>query len=100
KGVRWGGGAHPWDVLGSWDGWWYQSVAVNRYHPESVAAAGGLEHVHENSAAFFPLFPALIRLVMECAGLGSFGAGLLVSIVASFVAAAIPAVRRSVSWPP
>jgi hypothetical protein len=85
--LRWGGGAHPWDVLGSWDGWWYEQVAVHGYHPESIAAVGGVQHLHENGAAFFPLFPALIRLAMDCTGLGAFGAGMLVSILASFVAA-------------
>ncbi|MER5637100.1 hypothetical protein ABT095_09095 [Kitasatospora sp. NPDC002227] len=88
KYFRFGGGHHPWDVLGSWDGWWYQQVAQNGYHPVLVQIApSGFTHA-ENSAAFFPLYPGLMRLVSECTGLGLYGAGMLVSVVASFVAAA------------
>lgn len=89
KNPRFGGGAHPWDVLASWDGWWYQQIAAHGYHPELVPIPGatGLITLEGNSAAFFPLFPALMRLVSELTGLGLYGAGLLVSVVASFVAA-------------
>ncbi|WP_239115537.1 hypothetical protein [Streptomyces sp. SID8499] len=89
KPVRFGGGAHPWDVLATWDGWWYQQIAAHGYHPvlEAIPGATGLITVRENSAAFFPLYPALIRLVCEVTGLGTYGAGMLVSIVASFAAA-------------
>ncbi|KJK56000.1 membrane protein [Saccharothrix sp. ST-888] len=85
---RFGGGAHPWDVLGSWDGWWYQQVAQFGYHPELIADHGGFFTVQQNSSAFFPLYPGLIRLVSDCTGIGLYGAGMLVSIVASFAAAA------------
>lgn len=89
KPPRFGGGAHPWDVLASWDGWWYQQIAAHGYHPALVQLphADGLFTVQENSAAFFPLYPALIRLVSETTGLGLYGAGLLVSVVSSFAAA-------------
>ncbi|MEV5439347.1 hypothetical protein AB0K80_25545 [Streptomyces sp. NPDC052682] len=89
KNPRFGGGAHSWDVLGSWDGWWYQQIAVHGYDPalEPVPGATGLITLQGNSAAFFPLYPALMRLVSECTGLGPFGAGLAVSVAASFVAA-------------
>ncbi|NEA45356.1 glycosyltransferase family 39 protein [Streptomyces sp. SID10815] len=89
KAPRFGGGAHPWDVLATWDGWWYQQIAAHGYHPalEAVPGATGLITVQENSAAFFPLYPALMRLVSEVTGLGLYGAGLLVSVVASFAAA-------------
>ena len=86
---RFGGGAHAWDVLASWDGWWYQQIAADGYHPALVPVPGatGLITIEGNSAAFFPLYPAAMRLVSECTGLGLYGAGMLVSVVASFVAA-------------
>ncbi|MET7781811.1 hypothetical protein ABZT28_39825 [Streptomyces sp. NPDC005388] len=89
KDPRFGGGAHAWDVLATWDGWWYQQIAAHGYHPALVPVPGasGLITIEGNSAAFFPLYPALMRLVSSCTGLGLFGAGLLVSVVASFVAA-------------
>ncbi|WP_370100081.1 hypothetical protein [Streptacidiphilus sp. MAP12-20] len=86
---RYGGGAKPWDVLGSWDGWWYQDVAAHGYHPALTPMAPlGPFTMEQNSIAFFPLYPGLIRLVSEVTGLGLYGAGMLVSVVASFVAAA------------
>ncbi|GAB2728111.1 hypothetical protein GCM10027072_22750 [Streptomyces bullii] len=89
KNPRFGGGEHVWDVLGSWDGWWYQQVALHGYDPalEPVPGATGLITLQGNSAAFFPLYPALMRLVSECTGLGPYGAGITVSVLASFVAA-------------
>ncbi|MFJ1734983.1 hypothetical protein [Streptomyces sp. NPDC088254] len=90
KEPRFGGGAHWWDVLGTWDGWWYLQVAEKGYDPRPLErlASGGLFTVKQNSVAFFPLYPGLIRGVSEVTGLGLFGSGLLVSVVASFVAAA------------
>ncbi|MEU8587010.1 glycosyltransferase family 39 protein [Streptomyces sp. NPDC048664] len=89
KNPRFGGGAHPWDVLATWDGWWYQQIAAHGYHPQLIPVPGatGPITLEGNSAAFFPLYPALIRLVSELTGLGTYGAGLLVSVVASFAAA-------------
>ncbi|EST33288.1 glycosyltransferase family 39 protein [Streptomyces roseochromogenus] len=89
KDPRFGGGAHPMDVLGTWDGWWYQQIALHGYDPQLVPVPGatGLITLEGNSAAFFPLYPALMRMVMAVTGLGPYGAGLLVSITASFAAA-------------
>ncbi|MFJ3192694.1 hypothetical protein ACIPJQ_08630 [Streptomyces griseoviridis] len=89
KNPRFGGGAHTWDVLASWDGWWYQQIAAHGYHPALIPIpdATGPLTLQGNSAAFFPLYPALMRLVSEVTGLGLYGAGMLVSVVASFVAA-------------
>lgn len=89
KHPRFGGGAHAWDVLATWDGWWYQQIAAHGYHPALVPVPGatGLITLEGNSAAFFPLYPALMRLVSSVTGLGLFGSGLTVSIVASFAAA-------------
>jgi hypothetical protein len=82
--------SHVWDVLATWDGWWYQQIAEHGYDPKLVPIPGNAEHwsVEQNSAAFFPLYPALIRLVSAVSGLGTFGSGLLVSVSASFIAAA------------
>ena len=85
---RYGGGAHPWDVLGSWDGWWYQNVAQVGYDPKLLPDTGGFFTIQQNSSAFFPLYPGLVRLVSSTTGLGLYGAGMLVSVVSSFVAAA------------
>ncbi|MEU9851521.1 glycosyltransferase family 39 protein [Streptomyces sp. NPDC047985] len=86
---RFGGGAQPWDVLASWDGWWYQQIAMYGYDPQLVPIPGatGPITLEGNSAAFFPLYPALMRLVSELTGLGVYGAGMLVSVVASLAAA-------------
>ncbi|MFG2541020.1 hypothetical protein ACGFOM_01220 [Streptomyces sp. NPDC048594] len=89
KNPRFGGGAHWWDVLATWDGWWYLQVAEHGYHPSLVRLdSDGLFTVQQNSVAFFPLYPALIRMVSESTGLGLYGSGILVSVVSSFVAAA------------
>ncbi|MFG3275671.1 hypothetical protein [Streptomyces luteogriseus] len=89
KNPRFGGGEHAWDVLASWDGWWYQQVAEHGYDPalKPVPGATGMITLEGNSAAFFPLYPSLMRLVSECTGLGLYGAGMVVSVVASFAAA-------------
>ncbi|MEV6181447.1 hypothetical protein [Streptomyces sp. NPDC052015] len=90
KNPRFGGGAHWWDVLATWDGWWYLQVAEKGYDPRPLERldSGGLFTVKQNSVAFFPLYPGLIRGVSEATGLGLFGAGILISVLASFVAAA------------
>ncbi|WP_411099192.1 MULTISPECIES: hypothetical protein [unclassified Streptomyces] len=89
KNPRFGGGAHWWDVLATWDGWWYLQVAEHGYSPSLVRLGGdGLFTVQQNSVAFFPLYPALIRMVSESTGLGLYGSGILVSVLTSFVAAA------------
>ncbi|WP_328842805.1 hypothetical protein [Streptomyces sp. NBC_00258] len=89
KNPRFGGGAHAWDVLASWDGWWYQQIAAHGYDPALVRIpnAKGLITLEGNSAAFFPLYPATMRLVSETTGLSLYGSGMLVSVLASFIAA-------------
>ncbi|MEU3276806.1 glycosyltransferase family 39 protein [Streptomyces antibioticus] len=90
KEPRFGGGPHWWDVLGTWDGWWYLQVAEKGYDPKPLQplGPGGLFTVKQDSVAFFPLYPGLIRGVSEITGLGLFGSGILISVLASFVAAA------------
>ncbi|MDX3244726.1 glycosyltransferase family 39 protein [Streptomyces sp. ME18-1-4] len=90
KNPRFGGGAHWWDVLATWDGWWYLQVAEKGYDPKPLQRLDpdGLFTVKQDSVAFFPLYPGLIRGVSEITGLGLYGSGILVSILASFLAAA------------
>ncbi|MGW6915524.1 hypothetical protein ACWGB8_17140 [Kitasatospora sp. NPDC054939] len=102
KHPRFGGGAQPWDVLASWDGWWYQQVAQFGYHPALVPVPNGVPGftIEQNSAAFFPLYPGLMRLVSDVTGLGLYGAGMLVSVVGSlFAAAGIYAVVERMAGP-
>jgi len=78
-------------VLGSWDGVWYRDIAEHGYHPALIPTGAplGTEHsMEQNSAAFFPLYPALIRIVHECTRLGYLESAVLASILASLVAAA------------
>ncbi|MFF2149491.1 hypothetical protein ACFVWU_43790, partial [Kitasatospora sp. NPDC058190] len=76
KQVGRGGGAHAWDVLGTWDGVWYQRIAENGYDPQLIPLHGWpLATYYENSAAFFPLYPWLMRLVGAVTGLGPYGSG-------------------------
>ncbi|MFC3578481.1 glycosyltransferase family 39 protein [Streptomyces yaanensis] len=74
----------------SWDGWWYLQVAQNGYDPKPLKPLppGSLFTVKQNSVAFFPLYPGLIRSVSEVTGLGLYGSAILVSVLASLVAAA------------
>ncbi|MFJ9708711.1 hypothetical protein [Streptomyces sp. NPDC101234] len=90
KDPRFGGGAHWWDVLSTWDGWWYLQVAQKGYHPGPLRplAPGSQFSAEQNSVAFFPLYPGLIRVVSELTGIGLHGSAILVSVVCSFIAAA------------
>ncbi|PBC79069.1 hypothetical protein BX265_3864 [Streptomyces sp. TLI_235] len=82
KDSRFGGGTHVWDVVGSWDGWWYQQIAAHGYQFHLLPPAGQWD-----SAAFLPLYPGLIRLV-SLTGPGTYGAGMLLSVAFSFAGAA------------
>ncbi|MFJ5922773.1 hypothetical protein ACIQF6_09220 [Kitasatospora sp. NPDC092948] len=88
KNPRFGGGKHVWDVLGGWDGWWYQQIAQNGYDPKLVPSTSGPWTLEQNSVAFFPLYPGLVKTVSTVTGLNTLGAGILVSVLTSFVAAA------------
>jgi hypothetical protein len=90
KDPRFGGGAHWWDVLSTWDGWWYLQVAQHGYDPKPLQPLppGGMFTAEQNSVAFFPLYPGLIRGVSEVTGIGLYGSAILVSVLSSLVAAA------------
>ncbi|WP_149202256.1 hypothetical protein [Actinotalea subterranea] len=49
-----------------WDASWYRSIAETGYPGELPRGADGL--VQQNPWAFFPLFPALCRLLMQVTG--------------------------------
>lgn len=54
-----------WAVLANWDGQWYKSIALYGY-PNELPTSDG--EVIQNEWAFFPLFPACARLVMNLTG--------------------------------
>ncbi|MFC1420429.1 hypothetical protein [Streptacidiphilus cavernicola] len=81
-------GDRVWNILEFWDGGWYKKVALYGYHPQHLPPHFTGGSLPQNSTAFFPLYPGMMRLVMDCTGLGVFGAGVLVSVVSAFAAAA------------
>lgn len=71
-------------LLVKWDAQWYAGIARNGY---------GFVRIHEDGRhladyAFFPLYPLTERIVAETLGLAYVSAGLVISGVASVVAAA------------
>ncbi|MBM9461378.1 hypothetical protein JK386_15860 [Nocardioides sp. zg-536] len=74
-------------VLGmvtNWDGQWYQSIATEGYPGSLPVDADG--NVQQNSWAFFPAYPMLVRSLMTVTGLPFSVAAVTISIVASTVA--------------
>lgn len=51
-----------WTVTHNWDGQWYKSIALNGY-PMRLPMVG--DTVQQNEWAFYPLFPGLVRAIME-----------------------------------
>ncbi|MFI5687299.1 hypothetical protein [Streptomyces sp. NPDC051636] len=77
-------GRQPLALLGrSWDSAWYLGIAAHGY--------GRTVYVHptvvHSDLAFFPLYPALVRVVTALSPLGGGAAGLVVSWTAAAVAA-------------
>ncbi|MFD3680821.1 glycosyltransferase family 39 protein [Streptomyces sp. NPDC058613] len=85
----WWAGRDPLKVLGgSWDSGWYLGIAAHGYGrtlmwPDAVTGTGSVQ----SDTAFFPLYPALIRLVSAVLPGGPAPAGLLVAWVAAAAAA-------------
>ncbi len=73
--------ANYFNVIQSWDGQWFRSIAEHGY-PSTLPRQHGV--VTQNQWAFYPLFPFLVRLVMTVTTL-SFGvaAGILNVVLAS-----------------
>ena len=69
--------------LTRWDADWYRRIAEHGYGSSHVVADGRTL----DDYAFFPLYPALERLLAEVSGLRIMDAGLVISAVASMVAA-------------
>ncbi|MFF7183227.1 hypothetical protein [Streptomyces sp. NPDC008121] len=64
-------------------------IATDGYSPALVPLPGGqVFTIEQNSVAFFPLYPGLMGMAVQAAGIGPYGAGMTVSIAASFAAAA------------
>jgi hypothetical protein len=76
------------DVLKSWDGDWYLSIAEDGYTPGDgglVDAAGN--YTQNTKLAFFPGYPALIALFGSLTATSPVFVGLMVSLAAGVVAA-------------
>jgi hypothetical protein len=73
-------------ALESGDGGWYVAVAQLGYEHHLVYITPGAPA--QMRIAFFPLLPLLIRAVTDVTWLGGFGAGLVITAVASLFAAA------------
>ncbi|WFB11873.1 glycosyltransferase family 39 protein [Streptomyces sp. LX-29] len=69
-----------------WDSLWYARIAADGYGYSVSVPAGADVRVHSD-LAFFPLLPWLERLLAEISPLSHADAGLLVSALASLVAA-------------
>ena len=78
------GTANPFfDLMTQWDSGWYLSIIDGGYHTQRLA--GGRSAGSANWA-FFPLYPLLVRLVVEATGLRQAAAGVLVSAASLAVA--------------
>lgn len=68
----------------NWDGQWYQQIAMHGYPHELPTATSG--PAAQSAWAFYPLFPAVVRLVMILTGSGFPLAAVLVSTTAGAAA--------------
>jgi hypothetical protein len=71
------------DRLVGWDSGWYRGIAAHGYGFTRVVPDGR----SLSDYAFFPLYPAIERLVSEISGLRLLDAGLVISATSSIVAA-------------
>ncbi len=67
-----------WNFMALWDGQWYQRIAESGY--PDVLPVSEVGKVGENPWAFYPLFPALARLVMSVTGASFPVAGSMVAL--------------------
>lgn len=72
---------------GSWDAWFYRSIAEHGY-PATVPT-DALGHVVPNPWAFLPVFPGLERGLMSVTGLSAYTAGSLIAAAAGGGAAIV-----------
>lgn len=73
-------------VLANWDGQWYATIALHGY-PGSLPMENG--SVIQNPWAFWPTYPALVRVVMEASGLSFGQAAWLVSVSSAALASIV-----------
>lgn len=59
--------SHPgyWEVLTNWDGQWYKSIALHGY-PTDPDAFG--PSARQNETAFYPMYPLIVRTLMQLTG--------------------------------
>ena len=69
-------------VLSNWDGQWYETVARHGY-PRDLPASGA---VPQTAWAFYPLYPALVRIVMIITPFDFAGAASVVSLAVAAAA--------------
>ncbi|WP_398656531.1 hypothetical protein [Streptomyces shenzhenensis] len=82
--AAWAREEQPLALLGrSWDSVWYQGIAAHGYGRTLYFEPA----VIHSDLAFFPLYPALVRIVTAVTPLGGGAAGLLVSWAAAGIAA-------------
>jgi hypothetical protein len=76
------------DLMKSWDGDWYLTIAENGYDnvPDRFVDANG-HKTATTPLAFFPLYPMLIRAVAPLTGWDTLAAAMVVSLIAGCVAA-------------
>lgn len=68
-------------ALSDWDGQWYLQIAAHGYNGVDPRMVDGFGHRDHNTAlAFFPGYPALVRLVTVVPGTGVLGAAITVSL--------------------
>lgn len=72
---------------GSWDGWFYRSIAESGYPVNVPTDAFG--HVLPNPWAFLPVFPFLERVLSSASGMTTFAAGAVVATIAGAAAALV-----------
>lgn len=92
--AAWPAGAHVsagaqedegyWAVVTNWDGQWYRDIAIDGYPRSLPVRADG--HVAQNPWAFYPLYPALVRLIMMIAFTDFAHAAVIVSLLSGAVA--------------
>ncbi len=71
--------SHIIDVLTSWDGMWYFRIVRSGYPTE--IPPGVTFHVEEARAAFFPVYPLLVRWIDPVLPGGDVAAGILLNLV-------------------
>ncbi|CAN5464666.1 hypothetical protein BH09ACT4_BH09ACT4_03250 [soil metagenome] len=73
-----------WGFLQSWDVQWYHRVAFHGYPNELPIDANG--DVKQNTWAFFPVYPVLVRGLMAVSGLDYYVAATVVAVVFGLLA--------------